>query len=140
MTQWTSSDTITPLQDDEIWDLLSMIPIGRLATAAAGEPDIFPVNFAVANREIYIKTTPGSKLVEAAVNPKVAFEVDQWGPDFADSVVIKGTVRILDTDAEMAVAEATGLATYTTTEKTEWLRITPTEVSGRRFARAERGE
>lgn len=139
MSQWTSSsDTITPLEDEEIWDLLSMIPIGRLATAAAGEPDIFPVNFAVVDREIYINTTPGSKLVEAAVNPRVAFEVDQWGPDFARSVVVKGTVKILDTEAELATAEATGLFSYTTTEKTEWLRISPTDVTGRRFARAVR--
>lgn len=136
MSQWTSSDTITPLEDEEIWDLLAMIPIGRLATAAAGEVDIFPVNFAVADREIYINTTPGSKLVEAVVNPRVAFEIDQWGPDFAHSVVLKGVAKLLDTEAELAVAERTGLVSYTTTEKTEWLRISPTEVTGRRFVRA----
>ncbi|GAB3160883.1 pyridoxamine 5'-phosphate oxidase family protein [Myceligenerans halotolerans] len=140
MTQWTSSDTITPLEDEEIWELLSRISVGRLATAAAGEPDIFPVNFAVADREIYINTTPGSKLVEAAVNPRVAFEVDQWDPDFAHSVVVKGVVKILDTEAELAVAEATGLVSYTTTEKTEWLRISPTEITGRRFVRPLPGE
>ncbi|MBL0884816.1 pyridoxamine 5'-phosphate oxidase family protein [Myceligenerans sp. I2] len=140
MSQWTSSDPITTLGDEESWDLLSMIPIGRLATAVAGEADIFPVNFAVADREIYINTTPGSKLVEAVVNPKVAFEVDQWGPDFAYSVVVKGTVKILETEAELTVAEGTGLVTYTATDKTEWLRLTPTSVSGRRFTRAERDD
>lgn len=140
MSQGTPSDAVTQLGDEEIWDLLSMIPIGRLATAAAGEADIFPVNFAVADREIYINTTPGSKLVESVVNPKVAFEVDQWGPDAAHSVVIKGTITILETRAELAAAEATGLVTYTATEKTEWLRLTPVEISGRRFARARRDD
>lgn len=138
MSQRTPSEPITELTDDEIWELLAKIPIGRLATAATGEADIFPVNFAVADREIYINTTPGSKLVESVVNPRVAFEVDEWGPDLAYSVVVKGEVKILDTDAELATAEATGLVTYTTTEKTEWLRLSPTSVSGRRFARAER--
>ncbi|GAB4084181.1 pyridoxamine 5'-phosphate oxidase family protein [Myceligenerans cantabricum] len=136
MTQPTPSDPTAALTDDETWELLSVVPIGRLATAAAGDVDIFPVNYAVANRQIYIHTTPGSKLVESVVNPRVAFEVDQWGADVAYSVVVKGVAKLLDTDAELAEAEATGLVSFTgTSTKTEWLRITPTSATGRRFAR-----
>lgn len=124
------------LTDDECWQLLESQEVGRLATAAAGEPEIFPVNFAVGGRALYINTTPGSKLVEIAVNRKVAFEIDQWGPDLAYSVVVKGTAKILETEAERAEATATGLVSFTTTDKEEWVRITPTEVTGRQIGRA----
>lgn len=124
------------LTDEECWQLLESQEVGRLATAAAGEPEIFPVNFAVGGRALFINTTPGSKLVEIAVNHKVAFEIDQWGPDLAYSVVVKGTAKILETEAERAEAIATGLVSFTTTDKEEWVRITPTEVTGRRLKRA----
>ena len=124
------------LTDEECWQLLESQEVGRLATAAAGEPEIFPVNFAVAGRALYINTTPGSKLVEIAVNRKVAFEIDQWGPDVAYSVVVKGNAKILETEAERAEAIATGLVSFTGTDKEEWVRITPTEVTGRQIRRA----
>jgi nitroimidazol reductase NimA-like FMN-containing flavoprotein (pyridoxamine 5'-phosphate oxidase superfamily) len=129
------TSVITELTEDEAWEFMGLQAVGRLATAAAGEPEIFPVNFAVANRQVYVITAPGSKLAEVAVNSRVAFEVDQLSADLAYSVVIKGTAEILESDADLTEAEATGLLTYTDTPKNVWLRITPAEVSGRRFKR-----
>ncbi len=127
---------VRELTEDESWEFLGLQPVGRLATAAAGEPEIFPVNFAAANKRIFIRTAPGSKLAEVAVNGRVAFEVDQMGADIAYSVVVKGTGEILTDDADITDAEATGLLTYQEDgTKDIWLRITPAEVSGRRFAR-----
>ncbi len=127
---------VRELTEDESWEVLGLQPVGRLATAAAGEPEIFPVNFAAANKRIFIRTAPGSKLAEVAINGRVAFEVDQMGADIAYSVVVKGTGEILTDDADITDAEATGLLTYQEDgTKDIWLRITPAEVSGRRFAR-----
>lgn len=127
---------VRELTEDESWEFLGLQPVGRLATAAAGEPEIFPVNFAAANKRIFIRTAPGSKLAEVAINGRVAFEVDQMGADIAYSVVVKGTGEILTDDADITDAEATGLLTYQEDgTKDIWLRITPAEVSGRRFAR-----
>ena len=127
---------VRDLTEDESWEFLGMQPVGRLATAAAGEPEIYPVNFAASNRRVFVRTAPGSKLASVAVNGRVAFEVDQLGADLAYSVVVKGTAEILADDADITDAEATGLLTYQDEESKEvWLRITPTEISGRRFAR-----
>ncbi|MCA5892181.1 pyridoxamine 5'-phosphate oxidase family protein [Isoptericola sp. NEAU-Y5] len=125
----------TELTTDECWEFLDLQPIGRLATAAGGEAEIFPVSFAVADRQIYLRTRPGSKLVELAVNSKVAFEADQWGAEVAYSVVLKGIAEILEHDADLAAAEATGLHSFLADGKNRWVRITPTEVSGRRLVR-----
>ncbi|WP_425955197.1 pyridoxamine 5'-phosphate oxidase family protein [Xylanimonas sp. McL0601] len=123
------------LTEDESWEFLGLQAVGRLATAAAGDPEIFPVNFAATNGRIFVRTAPGSKLAEVAVNGNVAFEVDQMGTDLAYSVVVKGTAEILEHDDDITDAEATGLLTYQDTAKPVWLRITPSEVSGRRFSR-----
>ncbi|GAA1718051.1 pyridoxamine 5'-phosphate oxidase family protein [Isoptericola hypogeus] len=135
MSAQTPDRPTTILTEDECWEFLEGQTVGRLATAVGGDPEIFPVNFAVAERQVYLKTRPGTKLVEIAVNSHVAFEADEWGPDVARSVVLKGTAEILDHDADLAAAEATGLRSYLQDGKNVWVRIAPAEVSGRRLSR-----
>src|SRR4051794_17545606 len=48
---------------------------GRLAIIVDGRPLIFPVNYAVCNRVIAIRTAPGTKLTYAP-GAQVAFEID----------------------------------------------------------------
>lgn len=129
---------VTELTEAESWEFLGLQDVGRLATAAAGEPEIFPVNFASSNGRIFVRTAPGSKLAEVAINGKIAFEVDQLGPEIAYSVVVKGSAEILEADDDVTDAEHTGLMTYQENDdspKNVWLRITPSELSGRRFVR-----
>lgn len=130
-----SEPSTTVLTEDECWEYLGLHQIGRLATAASGEAEIFPLNYAVVRRAIYVRTVPGTKLVELVVNAKVAFEVDQWGPDMAYSVVVKGNAEILQTDEDLATARATGLTSYSDTDQDVWVRLNPTEISGRRLRR-----
>jgi nitroimidazol reductase NimA-like FMN-containing flavoprotein (pyridoxamine 5'-phosphate oxidase superfamily) len=130
-----NKQSITPMTEDECWEFLSMQPIGRLGTAVAGDPEIFPLNFAVADRTIYFHTIPGTKVAEVAVNAKVAFEVDQWGPEIAYSVLVKGTAQILESDADIAAAESTNLVSYLDETLDTWVRITPAAVTGRRLRR-----
>jgi nitroimidazol reductase NimA-like FMN-containing flavoprotein (pyridoxamine 5'-phosphate oxidase superfamily) len=130
-----NEQSITPMTEAECWEFLSMQPIGRLGTAVAGEPEIFPLNFAVADRAIYFHTIPGTKVAEVAINGKVAFEVDQWGPDIAYSVIVKGTAEVLEDDVDIAAAESTNLVSYLDDTLDTWVRITPTDVTGRRLQR-----
>jgi uncharacterized protein len=109
--------------------------VGRLATSVAGEPEIFPVSFSVGAGRLYFVTHPGSKLAEVAVNARVAFEADEWTPEVATSVVVKGSAEILEHDADVAAAEATGLVSYLDDGKNVWVRITPEAVTGRRLTR-----
>lgn len=135
-TSRSTYSSVRELTEEECWELLALQQVGRLATAAGGVPEIFPVNYAVTARAIYLRTTPGSKLVEMAINSRVAFETDQWGADVAYSVVVKGVAMMLESDVDIAEAEATGLVTYSDdVPRDVWVRITPVEVTGRRFTR-----
>lgn len=131
----TGQARVTTLSSDECWEVLADRPVGRLATAAGGEPEIFPVSFGIADGHVYFVTRPGSKLVELVINSRVAFEADEWTPETAVSVVVKGTAEILETDADLAPAEALGNIPFVDDGKTVWVRITPAEVTGRRLTR-----
>jgi nitroimidazol reductase NimA-like FMN-containing flavoprotein (pyridoxamine 5'-phosphate oxidase superfamily) len=129
----TDRDPITELDRDEAWKLLKGQAVGRLAVSVAGQPDVFPVNFHANDTSIVFRTAPGSKLLEVTINATVAFETDSYNTDEAWSVVVKGRAHVLDKQAEIFAAEAIGLRSWVPTIKTVFVRIVPTEVTGRRF-------
>ena len=127
------SDPISVLDRHESWKLLKGQTLGRLAVSVTGQPDIFPVNFRADDTSIVFRTAPGSKLLEVTINDRVAFETDGYDIDEAWSVVVKGTARVLEGQAEIFAAEDLGLRSWVPTVKPVFVRILPTEVSGRRF-------
>jgi uncharacterized protein len=129
----TDRDPISELDRDEAWKLLKGQSVGRLAVSVAGQPDVFPVNFHADDTSVVFRTAPGSKLLKVTINATVAFETDAYDTDEAWSVVVKGTAHVLEKQAEIFAAEAVGLRSWIPTVKPVFVRIVPTEVSGRRF-------
>lgn len=127
---------ITELTTDQSWHLLRNTAIGRIAATAAGLVDIFPINYAVAEAErvLYFRTAPGTKLLELAINDRVALEIDGHDEHEAWSVVVKGRAERVERQSEMDAAEMLGLEPWIPTLKYRWVRINPTEITGRRFA------
>jgi len=126
---------VEELSESESWQLLRDSSFGRLAVSAAGELDIFPINYYADGSTILLRTAPGTKLVEMTINGYVAFEIDGYTDTEAWSVVAKGSARWLDTRAEIDEADAQPLTSWIPTLKYVYVRITPTHVSGRRFVR-----
>ena len=129
---------ITELSEQQCWELLSGDSFGRLATAAAGQVEIFPVNYVVDpgagnTPSIVFRTAPGRKLVELTVSPRVAFEIDSIGGDIAHSVVVQGRAVRIDRRQEIDAADALPLRPWLPTLKYDFVRIVPETVTGRRF-------
>ena len=127
---------IKNLEPDSCWSLLETESLGRLAIAAE-HVEIYPVNFLVHDRAIYFASAPGSKLMELSENPGVAFEVDGQVADDLWSVVIHGRAKRLARDSDI---ESSGILQHKgwhPTEKYNYVRITPDEITGRRFPRQE---
>ena len=133
---YANGNVVEQLGVDDCWALLSRTRLGRLALAVHGEIDIFPVNFVVHERTLMFRTAPGTKLFELSVNPRVAFEVDEVDDSFAASVVVKGEAERVEAQDEIDAADALPLTPWIPTLKYRWVRITPSSLSGRRFARA----
>ena len=119
----------------ECWALLAEAPYGRLALSVGDDVDILPINVVVHDGALYFRTAPGTKLAELAVNPRVAFEVDGFDDATAFSVVAKGVAERLERQADVDAAERLPLTPWIPTLKYRWVRIRPTEVTGRSFDR-----
>ena len=128
-----NDDPVRILTAAESWELLAHARHGRLATHAAGEIDIVPINVKASDGKLYVRTIPGTKLAELVINPTVAFEADGVLEDEAWSVVVKGTARMLETSQEIEAAEAVGIDSWLPTLKNIYVEITPDHVEGRHF-------
>lgn len=126
-------EPIVVIPEEESWQLLASQTLGRLATSVAGQPEIFPVNFVVQRRTLLFRTAEGTKLASAVANNRVAFEVDEHNVEGGWSVIVKGRAHMLQTADEIAEAERAQLLPWIATRKRHYVRITPSEVSGRRF-------
>ena len=124
---------VTELSEDESWKLLSSLALGRLVTTVDGRAEIFPVNFVVQHRTLLFRTAEGTKLLSTIMNNQVVFEADDHNVAEGWSVIVRGTAQMLTTAAEIDTAEHAGLYPWVATEKLRFVRITPTEISGRRF-------
>lgn len=132
-----NTEVVARLTDRECWERLSTVELGRLVTHVADVLDIFPVNFVVDDGTIVFRTAEGSKLTELTINDEVLFEADAYTATDAWSVVVRGNARRLDTNDEVQAADALPLRPWIPTLKYNYVRITPTSLSGRAFARAE---
>jgi len=121
------------LTEAEAWKLLEQTQHGRLALSVAGQPDIFPINFLAHDKVLLIRTNPGTKLAELAINDKVAFEADGIASDEAWSVVVQGTARVIESQAEIDEADKLPLRPWIPTRKYTYVEITPAKVHGRHF-------
>ena len=126
-------DGVEILPVHECWDLLAGFTLGRLVTCVDGQPEIFPVNYAIQRRTVLFRTAEGTKLVSTAINNRVLFEVDDHTVAEGWSVIVKGTARSLHTHAEMEDAERAQVLPWTASEKSHYVRIIPEMVTGRRF-------
>ncbi|WP_204079499.1 pyridoxamine 5'-phosphate oxidase family protein [Mycobacterium riyadhense] len=129
----SNDDAVTILSERECWELLGGRTLGRLVTSVDNRPEIFPVNYAVQRRTILFRTAEGTKLVSAAINNHVVFEVDDHDVAEGWSVIVKGTARSLRSHEEIENAERAQVLPWTMPEKRHYVRIIPEVVTGRRF-------
>ncbi len=124
---------VTVLDEQECWELISGLSLGRLVTIVDGRPEVFPVNFVVQDKTVLFRTGEGTKLLSTVLNNQVVFEVDDHNVIEGWSVVVRGTARQLRGSVEVAAAEEAGLFPWIATTKPYFVRIEPNEISGRGF-------
>ena len=127
------------IAEHESWSLLREA-VGRLAVVVDDAPDVFPLNHVVDHGTLVFRTTEGTKL-SAAGGRQVAFEIDGYdsGSGEAWSVVVKG--RACEVTELHDALEVLGLPLFPwhAAPKPRFVRIEPTNVTGRRFHAAGHG-
>lgn len=128
------------LERDDAVRLLESQTLGRIAITSGAIPVVLPVNFAVRDGEIIIRTSQGTKLHAATRNAVVAFEVDKIDP-FSHagwSVCVTGMAREVTDPNRLAAIERAGLAHWAPDGASRVIAISMEIVSGRRITRAAR--
>lgn len=118
--------------------LLRTHNLGRLAIAGADRLDIYPVNYLVFDDEVYFRTAPGSKLDALGEKAEVAFEVDGRGRRRVWSVVVHGTARPIADEEVVQSSRISRMPTDVPGNRTHYVQIEATEVTGRTFSGAPR--
>ena len=115
-------------------------PVGRLVVSVAGEPSVFPLNYALDGDAIVFRTKVGTKL-SGITRSLATFQVDQI--DAAGrgwSVTFEGLAQeVLDADpaAFQARLEALQLDTWPGGDRSHVVRITPYAMRGSSWTAVE---
>jgi nitroimidazol reductase NimA-like FMN-containing flavoprotein (pyridoxamine 5'-phosphate oxidase superfamily) len=124
------------IDEAECLTLLAGQTLGRLAVVREGQPDIFPVNYALDGRTITIKTQPGVKLTYAPLS-RVAFEVEDIDAEGREGwvVVVHGIAEDITEaiDSWSEHARNAGASPWLDGPHEHHLAITRPEFSGRRL-------
>jgi nitroimidazol reductase NimA-like FMN-containing flavoprotein (pyridoxamine 5'-phosphate oxidase superfamily) len=121
---------------DECLRLLADHHFGRLGVLVGQQPLVFPLNYALAGRDIVFRTDSGTKLY-GATERRVAFEIDEADTMYHSgwSVLVIG-VAIEETDPiRVAQLARLPLTPWVPGLKSHWIRIRSDAMSGRRLAR-----
>jgi hypothetical protein len=118
---------------DDCMRLLDSVTIGRVVFSARALPAVAPVNFAVVDDEIVLRTGAGSKLDAAVANSVVAFEADQFDLERRDgwSVVVVGQARVVTDEDQIALLDALGLQCWLVGDRANYVAVPPELISGR---------
>jgi nitroimidazol reductase NimA-like FMN-containing flavoprotein (pyridoxamine 5'-phosphate oxidase superfamily) len=123
------------LSPTECFDLLEPGGIGRVGMATGEGVIILPVNYAVKGQAIIYRTAPDT-LLALHVNTQVSFEVDQCDGTLHEgwSVLVQGHAHeVTDEHQVKQIEDTTHLKPWAPGARDVYVRLAPTEISGRRI-------
>ncbi|WP_146360663.1 pyridoxamine 5'-phosphate oxidase family protein [Arthrobacter yangruifuii] len=131
----SEENTADHLTSSQCWAYIRQARFARLAVVVEGQPEIFPVNFAVDHGTVVFRTAAGTKLAGALSGNPVAFEIDGYDDTLSSawSVVLKGGAALLEDYDEIMDSEDLALFPWQTGTKNAFVRIEPEVTAGRRF-------
>jgi nitroimidazol reductase NimA-like FMN-containing flavoprotein (pyridoxamine 5'-phosphate oxidase superfamily) len=121
------------LDPDECKALLAQDVIGRVAVVIGSTPTILPVNYALDGDAIVLRTMPGSRLDVGQGH--AAFEVDSFDRTTQSgwSVLVTGHLEEVTVyqAKDLARLKALPVVPWARGDRTLWLRLRPSYISGR---------
>ena len=127
---------LQPISEEECALLLAAGKVGRVGVSQGALPAVLPVNYAVLDGDIVIRTGAGTKLDAALRGAVVAFEIDSIDPIYHEgwSVMVQGRAHEVVDPEELKRARTLPLEPWAAGVRDRFVRISSERVSGRRIA------
>jgi uncharacterized protein len=120
---------------DQCVELLRAHSFGRVGVTIAGEPVILPVFYVLVDGEVVFRTDPGTKLIAAVLETRVAFEVDDAASGW--SVLVVGHAHEMRSPSPALTGAHARLDDYWPSgERERVVRIEVEKITGRRLHRS----
>ena len=129
------------LSPSECEQLLARTTVGRVGISIGALPVVLPVNYAMLDGDVVVRTGAGTKLDAALAGAVVAFEVDHVDPIYHEgwSVLVQGRATEIADPADIERARALPLRPWAPGTRDRFIRIPAEVISGRRIAVAGNG-
>lgn len=123
------------ISEGECLRLLGHTTLGRVALSIGALPVVLPVNFAMDDGDVVLRTGSGSKLDAALAGSVVAFEVDNYDPVYHSgwSVLLTGVASVVTAETELERLDRLPLRPWAPGKRDHYIRIARHVVSGRRL-------
>ncbi len=124
-----------PLTSAQCRGYLGTGGVGRMVFTGPRGPEAIPVNYATLGGDIVVRTGRGTSLVSRAAQAQVSFEVDHLDEALAEgwSVLASGVAQVVTTPSELETVRSLGIEPWAGGDKDTYLRITVTDMTGRRI-------
>jgi hypothetical protein len=132
---WGSAGLVERLVPMECYRLLGSRGIGRIAFGTASGLVVLPVNYALTDATIVVRTGSGS-LIGVHGDGPVSFEADHFDLELGQgwSVLVRGEAhRVLQPGEARKLREECDLRPWPAGEHDLFIRIVPSQVTGRRI-------
>jgi uncharacterized protein len=118
--------------------LLATVAIGRICYTRQALPAVDPVNFALCDGAIVIRTDAGGKLAAATQRAVVAFQADDLDMVLRSgwSVTVVGRCEEVTDAEDLARLDKLGLESWAPGARNHFICIVPAIVTGRKLTRA----
>ena len=138
------SAMVEELTDEESMRLIEQAEVGRIGFTGRFGPVVLPVNYKVVDGAVVFRTEESGSIGQdlrtgiPEAKYRVAFEVDEMDPATKTgwSVLLQGAAHHVDEESERASLLTAGVEPWADGEKSLFMRITPSRVTGRRVRRA----
>jgi transcriptional regulator with XRE-family HTH domain len=121
---------------DECMQLVAVGGVGRFLFDEPGRgPVAIPVNFRMDDDNVVFRTASESSITHGLHGQQVSFDVDHLDDALREgwSVLLSGTADIITDSAGVNRAETLGIEPWAGGERQTYVRITVTQVTGRRI-------
>lgn len=126
-----TTESLHVLDEAECYLLLRSRTLGRVGVHLADQLAVLPVYYAVMDRDVVFRASPGAKLNAAVLATRVVFEVDNASPGW--SVLVRGHAHEIRDHDEVVHAQALLGHDWPAGERHHYVRIIGEQITGRRL-------